>query len=82
MHVFLSPDILVKVHLNETHSIEVLYKSTQNFGSLQDVYRGYILTDYRTIGDNRSAVNESRNQTANLTYTFKKPVNLFFIMQG
>ena len=62
--------------------INLLYNYRNEAGSIEDIYRGYILTDYRTLMANEASLSERQNQTAAASFSYKKGLSLFFFNFG
>ncbi len=54
------------------------YNFRNQTGTIEDLYRGYILTDYRSLFANNADLTESQNQTAAAGFNYRKALTLFF----
>ena len=80
--LFVNFQMLAKLYVGQENYIELTYKYYDSWGTMQDVFNGYILTDYRTLSDNNAPLGESKNQMTSLFYTYKKSTSLFFYYIG
>jgi hypothetical protein len=54
------------------------YSYRNQTGSIEDIYQGYILKDYRTLYANNADLTQSRGHRAALGYNYRKALKLFF----
>ena len=76
--VYFNPRLRVKYQIGVEDYFSFLYNYVNNIGNIQDVYRGNILTDYRTLYANNADLTESKGQTALLGFNYRKAISLFF----
>lgn len=58
--------------------LNFLYSYHNEAGTIEDMYRGYILKDYRTLYANNAGLTERQNQLAALGFNCRKALTLFF----
>ncbi|MDB5009305.1 MAG: hypothetical protein JWQ06_94, partial [Mucilaginibacter sp.] len=68
----------VKYQVGVEDYFNFLYNYRNNIGNIQDVYHGYILTDYRSLYTNNANLAETKTQTAALGFNYRKAITLFF----
>ncbi len=76
--LYFNPQFKVKYQVGIEDYFSALYNYRNNIGNIQDVYRGSILTDYRTLYANNADLTETKGQTAALGYNYRKALTLFF----
>lgn len=76
--LYFNPQLKVKYQVGVEDYFNFLYNYRNNIGNIQDVYHGYILTDYRTLYTNNADLTETRGQTAVLGFNYRKAITLFF----
>lgn len=76
--VFPNPSLLFRYDLNDTQGLVLNYSLNNRMGSINDVYKGYVLTNYRSLNANDAPLTEYNTNSATLGYNYKKPVSLFF----
>ena len=80
--LYFSPQFRLKYKTGGENYINLLYNYRNETGSIEDVYRGYILTDYRTLMANDASLAERQNQLAAASFSYKKALSLFFFNFG
>jgi len=76
--LYFNPRLYVKYQTGIENYITLNYGLRNNIGSIQDVYRGYILTNYRTLYANSAELTERQSQNAGLGFNYRKAITLFF----
>ena len=76
--VYFNPQFRVKYQTGLENYLTLLYNYRNQTGTIEDLYRGYILTDYRTLQTNNASLTESANQTAVVGFNYRKALTLFF----
>lgn len=77
-----NPQIKTKYRINHTHELSLQYQYSNTFGNLENVYRGLIIKNYRSLSRNTSDINESNIHTASLDYNYSKIVQFLFANSG
>jgi hypothetical protein len=73
-----NPEMHLKFETSVENYFVADYKYNSNFGGVEDIYRGYILKDYRTLDFNLAPVSTVISQTAHLGFVYRKSVNVLF----
>ena len=77
-HLYFNPRLFIKYQVSIEDYFSLLYNYRNDIGNIQDVYRGYILTDYRTYYANNADLTQSKNQLAAFGFNYRKALTLFF----
>jgi len=80
--LYFSPQFRLKYKTGGENYLNLLYNYRNETGTIADVYRGYILTDYRTLMTNDASLAERQNQLAAASFSYKKALSLFFFNFG
>ncbi|HEY4322442.1 MAG TPA: carboxypeptidase-like regulatory domain-containing protein [Mucilaginibacter sp.] len=72
------PRLRVKYQVSAENYLTLLYNYRNQIGTIENVYRGYILTDYRTLYANSADLTERQNQLAAVGFNYRKALTLFF----
>jgi len=62
--VYFNPQLRIKYQTSLENYLTLMYSYRKQTGTIEDLYRGYILTDYRSLYANNASLTESANQTA------------------
>jgi len=76
--LYFNPQLRVKYQTSLENYLSLLYSYRNQTGTIEDVYRGYILTDYRSLFANNADLTDSRNQQAALGFNYRKALILLF----
>ncbi len=76
--LYFNPQLQVKYMTSIENYLTLLYNYRNQTGTIEDLYRGYILTDYRSLYANNAGLTESRNQIAAIGFNYRKALTLFF----
>jgi hypothetical protein len=76
--LYFNPQLKVKYQVGVEDYFSAFYNYRNNIGDIENVYRGSILTDYRTLYANNASLTETKNQAAALGYNYRKALTLFF----
>jgi hypothetical protein len=76
--LYFDPRISIKYQTGIENFVTLGYNFRNNIGGIEDVYRGYILTNYRSLYANNADLTERTSQTATLGYNYRKALTLFF----
>ncbi len=76
--VYFDPQLRVKYQTSLENYLTLQYSYRNQTGTIEDLYHGYILTDYRTLYANNADLTESANQTAAVGFNYRKALTLFF----
>jgi hypothetical protein len=76
--LYFNPRVSGKYQVSVENSLSFGYNYNNRIGSIQDVYQGYILKNYRSLYANSADLTESQTQSANLGFNYRKAITLFF----
>lgn len=76
--LYFDPQLRVKYMTSVENYLTLMYNYRNQTGTIEDLYRGYILTDYRSLFANNADLSESRNQMAAIGFNYRKALTLFF----
>jgi hypothetical protein len=76
--LYFNPRLFVKYQVAVEDYFSFLYNYRNDIGNIQDVYHGYILTDYRTFYANNADLTQRKNQLAAFGFNYRKALTLFF----
>jgi len=77
-----NPNFRLKYRVAQADEVSFSYGFTNNFGNIQDVYRGMVIRSYRSISQNSVGINESSAHNLGLNYRLGRPLKLFFAQVG
>ncbi|MEO6981135.1 MAG: carboxypeptidase regulatory-like domain-containing protein [Mucilaginibacter sp.] len=77
-HLYFNPRLFVKFQTGVENYLSFVYGIRNQTGNITDIYRGYVLKDYRTLLANNADLTEQRDQTAALGFNYRKAITLFF----
>lgn len=80
--VLFNPSFSAQYFLNAESQFAFSYARGNSFGNIENVYRGLIIRNYRSISNNSSGINESRSNNFNLNYKTGKSLKLLFYNIG
>ncbi|TWR26463.1 hypothetical protein FPZ43_14985 [Mucilaginibacter pallidiroseus] len=76
--LYFNPRAMLKYQTGVENFVSLGYSFRNDIGTIQDVYRGYIYTNYRTLYANNADLIERKTQAANLGFSYRKAITLFF----
>jgi hypothetical protein len=76
--LFFNPKINLSYKLETEKTISLNYNLRNEFGNIQDIYRGYILTNYRSLYANNATLTERQTNTFSMNYNHRKAITMFF----
>jgi hypothetical protein len=76
--LYFNPKLTVKYQTSAEDYINLLYNYRNQIGTIENVYPGYILTDYRTLYANNTSLTEEQNQQVSGGFYYRKALTLFF----
>jgi hypothetical protein len=76
--LYFDPRLSVKFQSGIENYFTANYGFRNSIGNIQDVYRGYILSNYRSLGANNADLTERQSQSASLGFNYRKAITLFF----
>ncbi|GHE28569.1 carboxypeptidase-like regulatory domain-containing protein [Sphingobacterium griseoflavum] len=78
----LLPNFRMKYQAWREDEVDFGYNFTNNFGNIQDVYRGVIIHNYRSLSQNTAEINESNTHTVSFNYRLNRTFDMFFSHVG
>ncbi|MCY1517260.1 hypothetical protein D9M68_519310 [compost metagenome] len=79
---FINPSISVKYETGIENYINANYAYSNDLGGLDDVYRGTILRNYRSLFANDAPISERETQSIGARFNFRKAMQMFFFNVG
>lgn len=76
--VFLNPALNVKYQMSPENYITANYNFRNELGGIEDVYRGTILKNYRSLFANNAPVSERRTHFVGAGFNFRKAMQMLF----
>jgi hypothetical protein len=76
--LYFNPRASVKFQSGIENYFTANYGFRNAIGNIQDVYRGYILSNYRSLGANNADLTERQSQNAGVGFNYHKAITLFF----
>ncbi|MFT3826591.1 MAG: TonB-dependent receptor [Chitinophagaceae bacterium] len=75
---FINPVANINFYLNAEDYIALNYRYSNNVGNISGVYRGAILTNYRSLYANDADLQEQNSSGLGIKYNFQRAVVMFF----
>jgi hypothetical protein len=76
--LYFDPRLSVRYQVGVENYLSFVCNFRNQAGSIEDVYHGYILRDYRTLYVNSTNLTERKDQVAALGFNYRKALSLFF----
>ena len=76
--VYFNPQLRVKYQIGKENFGTLQYSYRNENGSVEDIYQGYILKDYRTLYANNANLTLRQHQVAAIGFNYRKAITLFF----
>jgi len=76
--VYFNPTLNLKYQTGAEHFVALQYSYRNQAGTIQDVYQGCILKDYRTLYANNAELTLRQNQQVSAGFSYHKALSLFF----
>ncbi|NCD69028.1 TonB-dependent receptor [Mucilaginibacter agri] len=76
--LYVNPQVSLKYLTGIENYITLSYNYRNNIGDINNVYRGYILTNYRSLYANNAGLTETKTQNAGLGFNYRKAIDMFF----
>lgn len=80
--LFINPSINLKYEIGIENYINANYSYSNDLGGLDDVYRGTILRNYRSLFANDAPISERETQSIGARFNFRKAMQMFFFNVG
>jgi hypothetical protein len=81
-HFFVNPVARLNLLLNAEDDLTITYSYNNNMGNISGVYRGAILTNYRSLFANDADLQEQSNSGTGIRYKFQRAVIMLFASAG
>ena len=75
---FVNPGLRLKYQTGIENYLQFSYALKNELGTMDDVYRGTILKNYRSLYANNAPLSEQKNHTATLSFNYRKAITMFF----
>ncbi|MBB2145188.1 hypothetical protein GM921_06820 [Pedobacter sp. LMG 31464] len=75
---FVNPSLNVKYQTGIENYITANYSFSNDLGGIDDVYRGTILKNYRSLFANDAPISERKSQSVGAGFSFRKAMQMFF----
>lgn len=79
---FINPNVRTQLYVNSEDYIELSYQMLNNFNNINSMYRGLIITDYRTLQNNNNFLQEQFKNSFAVNYYFKRSLQMLFFNTG
>ncbi len=78
-HIFIDPRLYFSYQLSAQNLIKLNYSFNNSLGTINEVYPGAILTNYRSLVANNAPLSLTRSHNAGLVYGYVKAAQMLFI---
>lgn len=76
--LYFNPYVQLKYYTGAENFMNLIYSYRNQAGTIENIYQGNILKDYRTLYANTPDLTLQQNQLAALGFTYRKAITLFF----
>lgn len=76
--LYFNPQMSIKYKTGIEDFVTLLYRYRNESGTIEDIYHGYILKDYRTLYANNAELTLKQHQFAAAGYSYRRALTLFF----
>jgi Carboxypeptidase regulatory-like domain len=76
--LYFNPQFRMKYQVGMENYLNLSYNYRNQVGSIEDIYQGAILTDYRSLYANSPDLTLQQNQAAAVGFNYRKALTLFF----
>lgn len=76
--LFLNPSLNMKYKTSVENYFQFNYALRNELGTIDDLYRGAILRNYRSLFANNAPLSEQKSNTAALSFNFRKAITMVF----
>jgi len=76
--LYFNPQFRMKYQVSTENYFNLFYNYRNEIGTIENVYPGYILTDYRTLYANNAGLTEQQIQQAGGGFSYRRALTLFF----
>ncbi|WP_316737559.1 carboxypeptidase-like regulatory domain-containing protein [Pedobacter aquatilis] len=75
---FVNPSLNIKYQIGIENYMTANYSFKNDLGGIDDIYRGTILKNYRSLFSNNAPISERKTQAAGLSFNYKKAIQMVF----
>ncbi len=76
--IFANPSLSVKYQTGIENYVQANYAYNNDLGGIDDIYRGTILKNYRSLFANDAPISERKMQGVGASFNFRKAMQMFF----
>lgn len=76
------PSFKLKYPVAQQDDLDFVYNFSNDFGNIQDIYRGLVIRSYRSLSKNSININESSAHNLAFNYRFNRTLKLLFANLG
>lgn len=76
--LYFNPQFRMKYQVGLENYLNLMYSYRNQVGTIEDIYQGDILKDYRTLYANSADLTMQQNQLAAVGFNYRKALTLFF----
>ncbi|AZA54542.1 TonB-dependent receptor [Chryseobacterium sp. G0201] len=76
--LFFNPYFLLKYYVGKESDFSLTYSMRSDIGTINEFYRGYVLSSFRNLNANDGTISQQRNQSVALGYNYKESISMFF----
>ncbi|MFI5160613.1 MAG: carboxypeptidase regulatory-like domain-containing protein [Sphingobacteriales bacterium] len=76
--LYFNPQFRMKYQVGQENYLNLVYNYRNQVGTIEDIYQGNILTDYRSLYANSPVLTLQQSQQAGAGFNYRKALTLFF----
>jgi len=76
--LYFNPQFRMKYQVGQENYLNLMYSYRNQVGTIEDIYQGDILRDYRSLSANSSELTLRQSQQAGAGFNYRKALTLFF----
>lgn len=80
--LWVNPSARLKLALNVEDNLTLTYSYNNSVGNISGVYRGVVLTNYRSLMASNASLQEKYTSSTSLSYNFQRSIIMLFINAG
>jgi hypothetical protein len=77
-HWYFNPQLNIKYKVGAENYLSLSYRYRNETSTIEDIYQGYILKDYRQLYANSAGLAEKQHQTASAGFSYRRSLILLF----
>lgn len=81
-NLLFNPTFSARLQVSQEDELNFSYQRSNTFGTIENVYRGLLIRNYRTLSTNGGGINENRSNNFGLNYKLGRTVQLLFFNFG